>query len=159
MRQNETVFQNIAAPPRTNRPGLATNHVSHIVSELSRKCLSYVPGASRRWSPSIPLRQGIGGASPSPQSSPVKRPLRNLPHEAMSGVVNDTILAKPPTPLDTGLRRYDGCAKVSSRERREAPSPPLWIPAFAGMTVVQRSRQGRGGRRHPHPSGYRPSPV
>ena len=48
-------------------------------------------------------------------SSPLTRPLRNLPDEAMSGVVNDTTLAKPPTPLDTGLRRYDGCAKVSLR--------------------------------------------
>ena len=58
--------------------------------------------------------------SPSPQPSPVKRPLRNLPDEAMSGVSNDTTVAKP---------------------------PPFWIPAFAGMTVVQRSRQGRGGLR------------
>ena len=41
-----------------------------------------------------------------------RRPLRNLPDEATSGVVNDTIMAKP---------------------------PPLWIPAFAGMTVVQGS--------------------
>ena len=46
--------------------------------------------------------------------SRLRRPLRNLPDEATSGVVNDTILAKaPPQLLDTGLRRYDGCAKVS----------------------------------------------
>ena len=38
--------------------------------------------------------------------------LRNLLDEATSRVVDDAILAKP---------------------------PPLWIPAFAGMTVVQRS--------------------
>ena len=44
--------------------------------------------------------------------SRLRRPLRNLPDEATSGVVNDTILAK---------------------------APPLWIPAFAGMTVVRRS--------------------
>ena len=47
-----------------------------------------------------------------PVDTRFRRPLRNLPDEAMSGVVNDTTLAKP---------------------------PPLWIPAFAGMTVVQRS--------------------
>ena len=29
MVQNETVFQEVADPPRTNRPGLATNLVSH----------------------------------------------------------------------------------------------------------------------------------
>ena len=40
--------------------------------------------------------------------------MRNIPDEAMSGVVNDTILAKP---------------------------PPLLIPAFAGMTVVQGSQE------------------
>ena len=49
-------------------------------------------------------RRGMG--------SRLRRPLRNLPHEATSGVVNDTILAK---------------------------HTPHWIPAFAGMTVVQRS--------------------
>ena len=54
----------------------------------------------------------IGSLCPSPLDSRLRRPLRNLPDEATSGVVNDTILAKP---------------------------PPLWIPAFAGMTVVQRS--------------------
>ena len=86
-----------------------------------------VTGAFRR-KPESKTRLNIGvqladtGVSPSPQPSPVKRPLRNLPDEAMSGVVNDTILAKP---------------------------PPLWIPAFAGMTVVQRSPSA-GRRRGAH---------
>ena len=57
----------------------------------------------------------IGSLCPVPLDSRLRRPLRNLPDEATPGVVNDTILAKPPTPLDTGLRRYDGCAKVSLR--------------------------------------------
>ena len=44
--------------------------------------------------------------------SRLRRPLRNLPDEPTLGDVTDAILAK---------------------------HPPHWIPAFAGMTVVQRS--------------------
>ena len=54
----------------------------------------------------------IGSLCPVPLDSRLRRPLRNLPDEATPGVVNDTVLAK---------------------------APPLWIPAFAGMTVAQRS--------------------
>ena len=58
--------------------------------------------------------------------------MRNLPDEAMSGVVNDTTLAKPPTPLDTGLRRYDGCAKVSPGEKGLARSTREGSPIAGG---------------------------
>ena len=91
MRQNETIFQNIAAPPRTNRPGLATNQVSHIVSGLS------------------------------------------LTVSEVSLLCPGSV--SPVVTLDP----------LESRDRREASSPPLWIPAFAGMTVVKRSRRGIGG--------------
>ena len=62
--------------------------------------------------------------------SRLRRPLRSLPDEATSGVVNDTTLAKP---------------------------PPLWIPAFAGMTVVQRSPFA-GTTASKDDDGFRPAP-
>ena len=106
----------------------------------------HMPESPMRVRARRPRSQWAPSPSPRPpyrvrgRLSPVKRPLRNLPDEAMSGVSNDTTVAKP---------------------------PPFWIPAFAGMTVVQRSRQGRGDRsvvarfcvRRPGKAGFRPAPM
>ena len=91
----------------------------------------------------------------------------------------------PPAPLDSGFRRNDefgggnhssgiGVRDTLSYEdwRRSCLPPPLWIPAFAGMTnsvagtihpgsesdrTRFRTKTG-GGLASPRPSGFRPSP-
>ena len=106
MRQNETVFQNIAVQSRTNRPGLATNQVSHIVSEVSLLCAGSVPPVS-----------------PSPQSSSVKRPLLDLPDDPTYGVVNDHPTQARPSGFVRLTNEVQHLVKVLPCEERITNSP------------------------------------
>ena len=67
-RQFGTVFKKIAAPPRTNRPGPATNQLSHRVSKPSQIRSRTVPEPSRQrpaaFHPST--RPAVGAPTPSP---------------------------------------------------------------------------------------------